>query len=46
MDTPADRYNVLRGLYDAYRSYKIDSAMIVAADRLMIARTGNALCRR
>lgn len=39
VDTPADRYNVLRGLYDAYRSYKIDSAMIVAADRLMIART-------
>lgn len=33
-----DRYNVLRGLYEAYRSYRIDSALIVARHRLDIAR--------
>lgn len=36
--TLLDRYNSLRGLYTAYRSYRIDSAMIVADARLMIAR--------
>lgn len=36
--TLVDRYNSLRGLYGAYRSYRIDSAMIVAEARLMVAR--------
>lgn len=36
--TLADQYNSLRGLYGAYRSYKIDSAMIVADMRLRVAR--------
>lgn len=36
--TPLDRYNSLRGLYTAYRSYRIDSAMIVADARLNVAR--------
>lgn len=34
----ADRYNTLRGLYTEYRTYRIDSAMIIAAERLKIAR--------
>ena len=34
----ADRYNVLRGLYENYRSYRIDSAIIVADMRLRLAR--------
>lgn len=38
-DNDADRYNTLRGLYEAYRSYRIDSAIIVADRRLEIART-------
>lgn len=33
-----DQYNSLRGLYTAYRSYKIDSAMIIADERLRVAR--------
>lgn len=33
-----DRYNVLRSLYEAYRSFRIDSALIVARRRLDIAR--------
>lgn len=33
-----DRYNILRGLYEAYRSYRVDSALIVANSRLEIAR--------
>ncbi|MDE6271476.1 MAG: hypothetical protein K2M31_00515 [Muribaculaceae bacterium] len=32
------RYNALRGLYENYRSYRIDSALIVANQRLDIAR--------
>lgn len=36
--TLADRYNTLRSLYSAYRSYRIDSAMIVADERLKVAR--------
>lgn len=36
--TLIDRYNSLRGLYTAYRSFRIDSAMIVADARLMVAR--------
>lgn len=34
----AERYNALRGLYESYRSYRIDSALIVANKRLEIAR--------
>lgn len=34
----SDRYNALRGLYEAYRSFRIDSAMIFARQRLEIAR--------
>lgn len=33
-----DRYRSLRGLYEAYRSYRIDSALTVAEWRLNIAR--------
>lgn len=33
-----DRYNVLRSLYEAYRPFRIDSALIVARMRLDIAR--------
>lgn len=36
--TLQDRYNVLRSLYNEYRSYRIDSALIVADERLDIAR--------
>ena len=36
-----DRYNILRGLYELYRSYKIDSAIIVADMRLATARQLN-----
>lgn len=32
------RYNALRGLYESYRSYRVDSALIVAHKRLDIAR--------
>ncbi len=35
--TTADKYNVLRGLYKGYRSYRIDSALIVADERLALA---------
>ncbi|MDE6311412.1 MAG: hypothetical protein K2L96_06295 [Muribaculaceae bacterium] len=35
---PLDRYNTLRKLYEAYRDYRIDSALIVADMRLEIAR--------
>lgn len=37
----ADRYNILRSLYENYRSYRIDSALIVANMRLEIARRLN-----
>ncbi|MDE6235704.1 MAG: hypothetical protein K2M56_08150 [Muribaculaceae bacterium] len=33
-----DRYNILRSLYEAYRSYRVDSALIAANKRLEIAR--------
>lgn len=33
-----ERYNVLRGLYENYRNYRIDSALIVADMRLAAAR--------
>lgn len=33
-----DRYGALRNLYEAYRSFRIDSALIVAHERLDIAR--------
>lgn len=36
--TPEDKYNSLRGLYTEYSSYKIDSAMIAADERLTVAR--------
>lgn len=36
--TDEDRYRSLRGLYEAYRSYRIDSALTVAEWRLNIAR--------
>lgn len=36
--TDADRYEVLRSLYSAYRDYRIDSALIVADMRLEVAR--------
>ena len=32
------RYNALRGLYENYRSFKVDSALIIAAQRLEVAR--------
>lgn len=32
------RYNALRGLYENYRSFKVDSALIVAHKRLDLAR--------
>ncbi len=35
---PLDRYNSLRGLYEGYRDYRIDSALIIADMRLGIAR--------
>lgn len=34
----SDRYNVLRALYKEYRTFRIDSAIIVADERLKIAR--------
>ncbi|MGM9871295.1 MAG: DUF6377 domain-containing protein [Muribaculaceae bacterium] len=40
-NTDADRYEVLRGLYSAYRGYRIDSALIVADMRLDMARRLN-----
>lgn len=36
--TDSDRYNALRGLYEAYRSFRIDSALIVSDTRLAVAR--------
>lgn len=36
--TDSDRYNTLRNLYQAYRNFRIDSALIVADERLAIAR--------
>lgn len=39
--TLQDRYNALRGLYELYRSYKIDSALIVADKRLETAQQIN-----
>ena len=36
--TDSDRYNVLRALYKEYRTFRIDSAVIIAAERLDIAR--------
>lgn len=36
--TDSDRYNVLRALYKEYRTFRIDSAIIVADERLAIAR--------
>lgn len=36
--SPTDRYNTLRSLYELYRSYRIDSALIVAEQRLEVAR--------
>lgn len=36
--TAADRYNTLRALYQEYRTYRIDSAMIIADQRLDAAR--------
>ena len=37
-DDDADRYNILRSLYESYRSYRIDSAIIIAEKRLEVAR--------
>lgn len=37
-DNDSDRYNILRTLYNAYRTFKIDSALIIADKRLEIAR--------
>lgn len=34
----ADRYNIYRGLYGQYRRFRIDSAMLIAEDRLKEAR--------
>lgn len=39
--TDSDRYNVLRELYKQYRTFRIDSAVIIADNRLKIARTMN-----
>lgn len=36
--TDSDRYNTLRTLYKEYRSFRIDSALIIADERLDIAR--------
>lgn len=35
--SPADRYNTLRTLYELYRSFRIDSALIVAEQRFEVA---------
>lgn len=37
-ETDSDRYNVLRSLYKEYRTFRIDSAVIIADQRLEIAR--------
>lgn len=37
--TEADKYAVLRTLYRCYRSYRVDSALIVADERLAIANS-------
>lgn len=34
----SDRYNALRGLYNSYRTFKIDSALMIADERLAVAR--------
>lgn len=40
--TDTDKYNTLRTLYKEYRTFRIDSAVIIANERLEIARsTGN-----
>lgn len=36
-DSLSDRYNTLRSLYELYRSFRIDSALIVAEQRLEVA---------
>lgn len=36
--TDSDRYNILRTLYKEYRNFRIDSAVIIADERLKIAR--------
>lgn len=36
--TPDEEYNSLRNLFNLYRTYKLDSALIVADKRLIIAR--------
>lgn len=36
--TDSDRYNVLRGLYQEYRTFRIDSSLIIADERLALAR--------
>ena len=36
--TDSDRYNTLRTLYGEYRNFRIDSAVIIAHERLQIAR--------
>lgn len=36
--TDSDRYKALRGLYEGYRSFRIDSALIVSDNRLAVAR--------
>lgn len=36
--TPDEEYNALRNLFNLYRTYKLDSALIVADKRLIIAR--------
>lgn len=36
--TDSDRYNILRTMYQAYRSFRIDSALIIADTRLTMAR--------
>ena len=38
ISNPVDRYNILRSLYRSYRSYRIDSALIMADMRLECAR--------
>ena len=36
--TPAEKYSTLRNLFNLYRTYKIDSAIIIADKRLEMAR--------
>lgn len=38
LDNDTDRYNVYRSIYGSYRSYRSDSALIIADRRLDIAR--------